>query len=74
MGKQAASGSITSVHGTTAQLDPWPIPKEDVISGEPQTLGRFLWQSEDRWPLIKEDIQDAMRVLVSVASVIGANC
>lgn len=48
MGKQAVSTGIRSVHGPAAQLDPWPIPKEDIISGDPQAAGRFLWQSEDK--------------------------
>ena len=48
MVKQTASGGIMTVHGPTAQLDPWPIPREDIISGDPQASGRFLWQSEDK--------------------------
>ena len=30
-----------------AQLDPWPIPAEQVIEGEPQASGTILWKSAD---------------------------
>ena len=48
MEQQTVSGRIRTVHGPAAQLDPWPIPKDQVVSGAPQAFGRFLWQSEDK--------------------------
>ena len=48
MTRQNASNLIRTVHGLTAGLDSWPIPKEQIISGDPQASGRFLWQSEDK--------------------------
>ena len=46
--EQQTAGTIRMVHGPTAQLDPWPIPKDQVVSGAPLAFGRFLWQSEDK--------------------------
>ena len=48
MAKQTVSGRITTMRGPKAELDPWPIPDEQITSGRPQASGRFLWQSEDK--------------------------
>ena len=48
MTRQNASNLIRTVQGLTAELDSWPIPKEQIISGDPRASGRFLWQSEDK--------------------------
>ena len=48
MAKETISSGVQAVHGPSAQLDPWPIPAEQIISGHPQASGRFLWQSEDK--------------------------
>jgi len=48
MPEQTVAGGIHTVHAPEAKLDPWPLPKEVVTSGDPQAHGRFLWQSEDK--------------------------
>jgi uncharacterized protein len=30
-----------------AVLDPWPIPAEQVLEGDPQASGYLLWKSDD---------------------------
>ena len=30
-----------------AELDPLPIPEDDVVSGNPETSSRMLWSSDD---------------------------
>jgi uncharacterized cupin superfamily protein len=30
-----------------AALDPWPIPAEQVLEGDPQASGLLLWKSDD---------------------------
>ena len=48
MQKEKVAGGILTVNAPGASLDPWPLPKEQIISGDPQASGRFLWQSEDK--------------------------
>jgi uncharacterized protein len=45
---KAETGTIPNVRGAEAALDPWPIPAEWVIAGEPKTAGMLLWQSDDK--------------------------
>ena len=42
-----ASG-IRTVHSADADLDPWSIPSDDIISGQPDARGMFLWQTDDK--------------------------
>lgn len=30
-----------------ADLDPWPLPEEQVLGGDPQASGKLIWQSDD---------------------------
>jgi uncharacterized cupin superfamily protein len=46
MAQAAVAGGIVKVHGPDASLDPWPIPAEQVLSGNPEANGSVLWQSE----------------------------
>ena len=48
MEKQTVTGRIVSVNAPSTQLDSWPIPKELVVSGDPQAHGLFMWQSDDK--------------------------
>ena len=46
MAQATAAGGIVKVHGPDASLDPWPIPAEQILSGNPEANGSVLWQSE----------------------------
>jgi uncharacterized cupin superfamily protein len=44
------TGQLTSAYQLNvrdAKLDPWPIPSEQVIDGDPQASGTILWKSDD---------------------------
>jgi uncharacterized cupin superfamily protein len=48
MQKQTVASRILSLSAPDAALDPWPLPKEVVTSGDPEARGLFLWQSDDK--------------------------
>ena len=48
MAQSTTTGGIRKVHGPAASLDPWPIPADQILSGDPQAKGSILWQSDDR--------------------------
>ena len=45
---QTTSGKVLKVVPTKAELDPWPISQELILSGNPDPKGKFLWQSDDK--------------------------
>lgn len=46
---QATPGDgIRVIHGPDAALEPWPIPKDQVLAGSPEASGAVLWQSDDK--------------------------
>ena len=45
---KAVSPGILSASVRGPELDRWPIPDDQVVSGSPQASGRFLWQSDDK--------------------------
>ena len=45
---RAVSPGILSASVRGPELDRWPIPDDQVVSGSPQASGRFLWQSDDK--------------------------
>lgn len=47
MSTQATTAGIQRQSVTAAQLDPWPIPAEQIVEGEPQASGAILWKSDD---------------------------
>ncbi len=48
MYQAAPGGGIHIMHGPDAALEPWPIPKNQVLAGSPQAAGAVLWQSDDK--------------------------
>jgi uncharacterized cupin superfamily protein len=47
MSTETTTPTIAKAHVSTAQLDPWPIPREQVIDGDPRASGVILWKSDD---------------------------
>lgn len=47
MSTQASATQVERANVRAAKLDPWPIPAEQVIEGDPQASGAILWKSED---------------------------
>ena len=48
MAQATVTGGIRKVHAQDADLVPWPIPEEQILSGNPEANGSVLWQSEDK--------------------------
>lgn len=48
MAKQTVAGRIFKLSRRDAKLDPWPIPQDQIISGNPAASGKILWQSDDK--------------------------
>ena len=48
MAKSIVKGGVRQIHGPDASLDPWPIPKDQILSGNPVAKGTVLWQSDDK--------------------------
>ena len=47
MSTQATAAGIERMSVSSAELDPWPIPAEQIVHGGPQASGKILWKSED---------------------------
>jgi uncharacterized cupin superfamily protein len=48
MARATVTGGVRKVHGPDASLDPWPIPADQILSGNPEAKGSILWQSDDK--------------------------
>jgi len=44
----ASRQNITSTTVSETNLDPWPIGKENILSGDAEAYGTVLWQSKDK--------------------------
>jgi uncharacterized protein len=47
MSTQATAAGVQRASVSTAQLDPWPIPADQIVDGDPQASGTIIWRSED---------------------------
>jgi uncharacterized cupin superfamily protein len=47
MTTEATTPTIITANVSAAKLDPWPIPAEQIIQGDPQASGTILWKSDD---------------------------
>lgn len=47
MSTQASAVTVVKAGVPDVQLEPWPIPAEQVIAGDPQASGFILWKSAD---------------------------
>ena len=48
MAETIISRRIHKLHGPDASLDPWPLAREQIISGNPEARGTIMWQSDDK--------------------------
>ncbi len=47
MSTQPTATSVQRASVLAAELDPWPIPADQIVEGDPQAAGSILWKSED---------------------------
>jgi len=47
MSSQAGTEAAFRASVPEARLDPWPIPPEQVVEGDPRASGAILWKSGD---------------------------
>ena len=45
---KTSKNTITSTTVTETNLDPWPIDKTNILTGDAEAHGTVLWQSEDK--------------------------
>jgi uncharacterized cupin superfamily protein len=47
MSSRAPTEAVLRASVQEAKLDPWPIPSDQVVEGDPRASGTILWKSED---------------------------
>ena len=45
---KTSKNTITSTTVTETNLDPWPIDKTNILTGDAEAHGTVLWQSKDK--------------------------